>query len=146
MEAKGKPPGTNLADKLLNEPDEPERCCVVLRVLDEKGITNARARMIDTLRVRLRNAQSPEIQLEAQHRLGVALRYRGEYAEAERLLRSALEDSVRRFGAEHPTTLRNLGNLSSCLWAMGRLLEAEPLYHRALRHKNAPSVPNILTR
>ena len=30
MEAAGKPPGTNLGDKLLNEPGQPERCCVVL--------------------------------------------------------------------------------------------------------------------
>ena len=32
MEEAGKKPGTNLADKLLNEPNMPTRCCVVLRV------------------------------------------------------------------------------------------------------------------
>ena len=31
MEAAGKPPGTNLGGKLLNEPAQPERCCVVLQ-------------------------------------------------------------------------------------------------------------------
>ena len=32
MEQEGKKPGTNLADKLLNEPNMPTRWCVVLRV------------------------------------------------------------------------------------------------------------------
>ena len=37
MEAAGKKPGRNLADKLLNEPGMPLRCCVVLRVSGEDG-------------------------------------------------------------------------------------------------------------
>ena len=37
MVAAGKPPGTNLADRLLNEPGKPPRCCVVLRVPGEEG-------------------------------------------------------------------------------------------------------------
>ena len=35
MEQEGKKPGTNLADKLLNEPNMPTRCCVVLRVFGD---------------------------------------------------------------------------------------------------------------
>ena len=35
MVAAGQPPGTNLADRLLNEPEKPKRCCVVLRVSGE---------------------------------------------------------------------------------------------------------------
>ena len=30
-------PGRNLADKLLNEPGQPPRCCVVLRIAGEEG-------------------------------------------------------------------------------------------------------------
>lgn len=37
MEAAGKEPGRNLADKLLNEPGMPPRWCVVLRVSGEDG-------------------------------------------------------------------------------------------------------------
>ena len=37
MEAAGKEPGRNLADKLLNEPGMPPRSCVVLRVSGEDG-------------------------------------------------------------------------------------------------------------
>jgi hypothetical protein len=37
MEAAGKEPGRNLADKLLNEPRMPPRWCVVLRVSGEDG-------------------------------------------------------------------------------------------------------------
>ncbi|CAK9024514.1 Nephrocystin-3 [Durusdinium trenchii] len=41
MQAAGKLPGINLADKPLNEPGQPKRCCVVLRVLGADGVSNA---------------------------------------------------------------------------------------------------------
>ena len=73
MEAAGKPPGTNLADKLLNEPGQPKRCCVVLRVLGEDGVANARSRLLDALRMREAAAQSPGLKIAAKSRLGTAL-------------------------------------------------------------------------
>eukprot|EP00435_Cladocopium_sp_Y103_P009165 s5322_g2.t1 len=91
MEAAGKPPGTNLAGKLLNEPGQPERCCVVLRVAGEDGVTNARARLLDALRAREAAAQSPGLKIAAKARLGEALRKRGYFQESKILLSDVLE-------------------------------------------------------
>ena len=83
MEAAGKPPGTNLGGKLLNEPAQPERCCVVLRVAGEDGVANARARLLDALRAREAAAQSPGLEIAAKTRLGVALMKRGYFPESK---------------------------------------------------------------
>jgi len=68
MQAAGKPPRMNLGDKLLNEPGQPERRCVVFQ--------NARARLSDALRAREAAAQSPGLKT-AKERLGHALWKRG---------------------------------------------------------------------
>eukprot|EP00435_Cladocopium_sp_Y103_P067321 s1251_g29.t2 len=132
MEAAGKPPGTNLGDKLLNEPGQPERCCVVLRVAGEDGVTNARARLLDALRAREAAAQNPDLKIVAKARLGIALRKRGYFAESKILLTDVLKAQERTLGAEHPSTLVSVNNLAGCLRAMGQLKDAEPLYRRAL--------------
>ena len=132
MEAAGKPPGTNLADKLLNEPGQPERCCVVLRVAGEDGVTNARARLLDALRAREAAAQNPGLKIAAKARLGVALLQRGYFPESKILLTDVLEARERTLGAEHPSTLISVNNLAICLQDMGQLKDAEALYRRAL--------------
>ena len=132
MEAAGKPPGTNLGDKLLNEPGQPERCCVVLRVAGEDGVANARSRLLDALRAREAAAQSPGLKIEAKARLGTALYMRGYYPDSKILLSDVLEASERSLGAEHPNTLASVNNLAGCLRAMGLREDAEPLYRRAL--------------
>ena len=91
MEAAGKPPGTNLGDKLLNEPGQPERCCVVLRVAGEDGVTNARSRLLDALRTREAAAQTPGLKIAAKARLGRALWMRGYFRESKILLSDVLE-------------------------------------------------------
>ena len=132
MEAAGKPPGMNLGDKLLNEPGQPERCCVVLRVAGEKGVTNARARLLHALRAREAAAQRPGLKIAAKARLGNALRKRGYFPESKILLTEVLEARERTLGAEHPNTLVSVNNLAICLQAMGQLKDAEALYRRAL--------------
>ena len=89
MEAAGKPPGTNLGGKLLNEPGQPERCCVVLRVAGEDGVANARARLLDALRAREAAAHIPGLKIAAKARLGKALMKRGYFPESKILLTGA---------------------------------------------------------
>ena len=132
MEAAGKPPGTNLGDKLLNEPGQPERCCVVLRVAGEDGVANARSRLLDALRTREAAAQTPGLKMAAKARLGTALKMRGYFADSKILLSDVLEARERTLGAEHPDTLVSVNNLAECLRAMGLQKDAEPLYRRAL--------------
>ena len=132
MEAAGKPPGTNLGDKLLNEPGQPERCCVVLRVAGEDGVTNARARLLDALRAREAAAQSPGLKIDAKARLGNALRKRGYFPESKILLTDVLTARERTLGAEHPDTLASVNHLANCCSDMGQLKDAEALHRRAL--------------
>ena len=132
MEAAGKPPGTNLGDKLLNEPGQPERCCVVLRVAGEDGVTNARSRLLDALRTREAAAQTPGLKIAAKARLGRALWMRGYFPDSKILLSYVLEARERTLGAEHPATLVSINDLARCLADMGLLKDAEPLHRRAL--------------
>ena len=133
MEGAGKPPGTNLADKLLNEPGQPKRCCVVLRVVGEDGVANARSRLLDVLRTREAAAHSPSLKTAAKARLGTALCMRGYLPESKMLLSDVLETRERTLGAEHPETLVSVNDLAGCLRAMGMLKDAEPLFQRALQ-------------
>ncbi|CAL1129127.1 unnamed protein product, partial [Cladocopium goreaui] len=48
MQKEGKPPGVNLAGKLLNERGQPERQCVVIRAQREKEVGHASAVLLDT--------------------------------------------------------------------------------------------------
>ena len=132
MEAAGKPPGKNLRDKLLNEPGQPERCCVVLRVAGEDGVANARSRLLDALRAREAAAQTPGLKIAAKARLGRALQMRGYFPESKILLSDVLKAHERTLGAEHPHTLVSVNDLAVCLEAMGLRKDAEPLYRRAL--------------
>eukprot|EP00435_Cladocopium_sp_Y103_P036803 s1780_g9.t1 len=135
MEAAGKPPGRNLADKLLNEPGHPERCCVVLRVEGEQGIENAKGRLVDTLRQREANAQDGTAKTGAKLRLGSALYQRGFHEEALGYLQDAFRDLEFSKGKEDPQTLQALHTLAICLAQMRRLSEAEPLFQRCLEVK-----------
>ena len=101
MQAAGKPPGMNLGDKLLNEPGQPERCCVVLQVAGEDGVANARARLLDALRAREAAAQSPGLKT-AKERLGHALWKRGYFPPRCRAsLRIAISQPSGRLPASH---------------------------------------------
>ena len=145
MEAAGKPPGTNLGDKLLNEPGQPERCCVVLRVAGEDGVANARSRLLDALRAREAAAQTPGLKLAAKARLGTALKMRGYFPDSKILLSDVLEARERTLGAEHPDTLLSVNNLAACLEAMGLLKDAERSTGKLWNAVSAPSVQSIVT-
>jgi eukaryotic-like serine/threonine-protein kinase len=71
----------------------------------------------------------------------------GNYADAERYGREALEGFRRMFGAEHPDTLTEMQNVAGVLQMSNRLAEAETLYREALdahRRKLGTAHPNTV--
>jgi tetratricopeptide (TPR) repeat protein len=68
----------------------------------------------------------------AANELGIFLVHSGLYAEAEPLLRTALEIDEKNLGADHPFIAVRLGNLASLLESMNRLEEVGGLYRRGL--------------
>jgi tetratricopeptide (TPR) repeat protein len=70
---------------------------------------------------------------------------RGQYWEAEPLLKSALSICEQVLGPEHPETLGTVNNLAILYWQQGKYEEAEPLYQRALEAQErvlGPEHPN----
>jgi tetratricopeptide (TPR) repeat protein len=68
----------------------------------------------------------------AANDLGLFLMHSGLYAEAEPLMRSALDIDEKNLGSDHPLIAARLSNLASLLESMNRLDEAERLVRRAL--------------
>src|SRR6185436_3815637 len=64
--------------------------------------------------------------------LGLAFYELAEWAEAEPLMRRALEIDEKSFGPDHPRVATDLNNLAALLLATNRLAEAELLMRRAL--------------
>jgi tetratricopeptide (TPR) repeat protein len=69
---------------------------------------------------------------DAAHELGIFLQHAGLYAEAESLIRTALDIDTKDRGSNHPCIADRLSNLASLLEKMNRLDEVEGLYRRAL--------------
>jgi hypothetical protein len=68
----------------------------------------------------------------AANQFGLFLYARAEYAQAEPLMRRALEIRERSYGPDHPAVAVSLNNLVALLQATHRLAETEPLIRRAL--------------
>jgi len=66
------------------------------------------------------------------NQLGALLLAKALFAEAEPLIRRALDIDEKRFGAEHPKVAIRLNNLAQLLKATNRLAEAEPLMRRVI--------------
>jgi tetratricopeptide (TPR) repeat protein len=60
------------------------------------------------------------------------LHERGQYAEAEPLLKQAMAIRRTALGEQHPAYATSLNNLAGLYDAMGRHAEAEPLYQQAM--------------
>ncbi len=73
----------------------------------------------------------PETEAKLRLTIGTILTNNGRWAEAESLLREALEH-FRVLGDEHPETLASINNLGDLLQAQGRLAEAEPYVREVL--------------
>ena len=116
----GKPPGTNLADKLLNEPGMPRRTCVVLRT-GEGGVENARGQLLSVLKTRADQSSK----LEDQLRLGDVLRDRGFHKEAFPIHEDVYRRSKSRFGFESQMCLQAANALAHTFFCMGNYTEAE---------------------
>jgi tetratricopeptide (TPR) repeat protein len=96
---------------------------------DQAGIAEATARLMN--------------------QLGQYLKGRGLYAEAEPMMRRALEIDEAAYGSQHPDVAIRLNNLASLLQATNRLSEAEPMMRRALEIDQAVyggQHPNIAIR
>ena len=62
--------------------------------------------------------------------LGLYLKIRCQFPDAERLYHRALAIDEASYGPDHPRVATELNNLASLLWATNRLGEAQPLMHR----------------
>jgi len=129
MEAAGKEPGRNLANKLLNEPGKPPRSCVVLRVSDEDGVQHARAQLLNTLRQRVRLAPA---NLDAKWRLAEALRLRGFYQEALPVAQEMVALCESTYGLESHDGFKSRTMLGIILYHMGNSWEAEKVQRELL--------------
>jgi len=130
MEAAGKEPGRNLADKLLNEPGMPLRCCVVLRVSGEDGVHHACARLLDVLRARA----SATTDWLAKWRLAAVLKCQGLVQEALPLVQNLLASFECSNGRETEHSACCADFLSEILLQRCNYLEAERLQRRALAY------------
>jgi len=77
------------------------------------------------------NLSDPSLLAEAQNNLAALFLATNRLAEAEPLMRRALEIDEDSFGSNHPDVARDLHNLALLLQATNRLAEAEPLTRRA---------------
>ncbi|MFH1109132.1 MAG: tetratricopeptide repeat protein [Planctomycetota bacterium] len=74
---------------------------------------------------------------------------RARFAEAEPLMRRALDIDEKSYGPNHPDVARDLNNLAQLLQATNRLADAEPLMRRALdidEKSYGPNHPNVAIR
>ena len=94
-----------------------------------------------------------ELRLYSLNTLALAYHSLGDYDEAERLCRTALEAAAEVFGKDHPNYVAGLNNLAGLLEYTGNYEEAEPLLREALetiaknpgeRHPSNTSVLNNL--
>ena len=78
--------------------------------------------------------------------LGLYWQARGQFREAEPLMRRALAIDERSYGPDHPNVASDLNNLAALLQATNRLGDAEPLMRRALaidENSYGPDHPNV---
>ena len=91
-------------------------------------------------------AQISEPTSRLMNQLGLYLKTKGLYNEAEPMMRRALKIDEASFGPDHPDVARDLNNLAGLLRETNRLSEAEPMYRRALKIDEAsfgPDHPNV---
>ena len=124
MEAAGKEPGRNLANKLLNEGGQASS---LLR--GEDGVQHARGQLLHTLRQRVRFAPAD---LDAKLRLAEALRLRGFYQDALPLVQEAVAVCVSTYGPESTEALTCQGILGAIFVHVGNFCEAEKLHRQVL--------------
>jgi tetratricopeptide (TPR) repeat protein len=70
--------------------------------------------------------------LRSNRALAGLLRVRGEFVQAESLLRQTAEAQRRVLGEEHPDTSTTMNELALALWGPGRFAEAESIHRRTL--------------
>jgi tetratricopeptide (TPR) repeat protein len=80
------------------------------------------------------------------NQIGLLLKGRADFAQAEPLMRRALAIDESSYGPDHPNVAIRLNNLGALLQATNRLAEAEPLMRRALaidETNYGPDHPNV---
>jgi CHAT domain-containing protein/Tfp pilus assembly protein PilF len=76
--------------------------------------------------------ESQLLEAKALNEQAIQLYNAGRYAEAEPLLKRALEIREQKLGKDHPDVATSLNNLAGLYCNTGRYAEAEPLYKRVL--------------
>ena len=90
----------------------------------------------------------PDPTARLMNQLGLLLKSKCLFRQAEALYRRALAIDEAAFGADHPEVAIDLNNLASLLWATNRLAETEPLMRRVVaifEQALGPDHPNVAT-
>jgi tetratricopeptide (TPR) repeat protein len=88
----------------------------------------------------------PAVEAELASTVGEVYRELGQYKEAEKMLRRALDLRLRSLGQEENLTLaQSLSDLSPALWNQGKFAEAELLQRRALEIRTKLAGPDDLS-
>jgi TPR repeat protein/CHAT domain-containing protein len=105
------------------------------RLAIEKGDSTAKQQLDAISRaIGISRATGDEVHRVVLSLSNLAVEYfeRGQYGEAEPLLKRALALREAAFGPDHPDLFKGLGQLAAVYSALGRYSEAEPLLTRAL--------------
>jgi tetratricopeptide (TPR) repeat protein len=78
-------------------------------------------------------ARNPEEWAEVQHVIANLTFDRGQYPEAEKMLRNVIEVRTHVLGSEHPDTLRSRNSLAYALWKGGKYTEAEADFRELIK-------------
>lgn len=84
------------------------------------------------------------VKASLQNTLALVFMELGRSAEAEPLLRSALEVRQKMLGAEHPDTLVSINNLATVLEDLGQASQTEPMHRRTLEIRERDLGPDHL--
>jgi serine/threonine protein kinase len=101
-----------------SDPGEARGNTLTAREILETGVANMQRDL----------ANQPEVQARLMGTMGTIYINLGLYDRAQSLLKQAVEEDRRRFGADHPTTLQAVNDLANAYWFLDKYTEAEPLY------------------
>lgn len=104
----------------------------LLRLIDDDPRQAERGARGLTAELRQNGGTGGTDALAAAGALAISLGEQGKHAEAEELMRTALEASIRSTGRESAVTANAMGGLATALSAQGKYAEAAPLFNEAV--------------
>lgn len=122
------------ADTDADNPETADSIALVNRIADRVNFTSLAVRSLRetilkryAVEIDARFAEQPLLRARLQQQLASTLNSLGLHADAEPLLRSALETRRTMLGEDHEDTLQTLNSLGSLLTTLGRFDEALPI-------------------